>query len=294
MPTFADVMTLLMCFFVLLLSFSELDVRRYKQIASSMSRAFGVQPVLATEPMPMGTSIAARDFAPPAMPPTPISEAWAPQAPSPELQKSEEQRKLELTTRMKKSIEASFRSTQADADQLAAKLSGAIGRGEVEVETRGRTIVLRIREKGSFDSGSAELKATYQHLLHDVRDTLARQPGVITVRGHTDDVPIATARFRSNWDLSSARAVSVAHELLAEGVVDRRRVSIAGYADTRPLVPNDNPEHRARNRRVEIVIDQGFDRQMREDLEVLKANDRSYYDSLQLGEEFGPAPEEVF
>jgi chemotaxis protein MotB len=300
MPTFADVMTLLMCFFVLLLSFAEMDVRRYRQIAGSMAEAFGVQRLTEVDAIPMGTSIIARDFVPAPVQPTPISEPYLPagelkqlQSP-PQPEPPPEPKNVELTEQMKRNVQALIRQTQDDAAALAQQLAGPIGRGEVEVEARGRTIVLRIREKGSFNSGSADLQPVYQGLLHQVRDTVAKQGGALMIRGHTDDVPIATARFRSNWELSSARAVSVAQELLAERVIDPRRISISGHADTRPLVPNDSPEHRARNRRVEIVINQGIDRDTREQLEALKTEDRAYYDSLKLQDEFNLSPDEVF
>jgi chemotaxis protein MotB len=298
MPTFADVMTLLMCFFVLLLSFAEMDVRRYRQIAGAMADAFGVQRVEEAEGAPMGTGIFVRDFAPAPAQPTPISEPWQPRNGPEPLPRPPETvpapRDVELTEQMKANVQALIGRTREDADVLAAQLAPAIGRGEVEVETRGRTIVLRIREKGSFNSGSAELQPAYDALLRQVRDTLAKQGGAVTVRGHTDDVPIATARYRSNWELSAARAVSVADVLLSGGVLDPRRVSVSGHADTRPLVPNDSPEHRARNRRVEIVVDQGIDRATREQLDALKAEDRAYYDSLHLQDEFSLSPDEVF
>ena len=297
MPTFADVMTLLMCFFILLLSFSEMDVRRYKQIAGAMSEAFGVQRIIEAEAVPMGTSIIARDFVPAPVQPTPISEPSQPQSELPDLPQAENTpapKDVELTEQMKANVQAMIRQTQGDADALAAQLAPAIARGEVEVETRGRTIVLRIREKGSFLSGSADLQPVYGTLLGQVRDTLATQHGAILVRGHTDDVPISTARYRSNWELSSARAVSVAQALLQGDEIDPRRVTVSGHADTRPLIPNDSPDSRARNRRVEIVINQGVDAKMREQLEALKTEDRAYYDSLQLQDENSISPDEVF
>ena len=294
MPTYAVVMTVLVCFLVLLLSFTDMDVRRYKLIASAMAQGFDSGRTIEADAVPMGASISAHDFAPGPAAPTPISEPYRQGGAIAELQPPPVPEPPQLTAEMKQKLREFVQHTQNDAAQLAGQLEEAIAQGEVEVETRGRMIVLRILEKGSFDSGSADLKGSYRRLLHQVRDTLARQAGVITVRGHTDDVPIATARFHSNWELSAARAVSVAYELLAEGVIDRRRVSIAAFADTRPLAPNDSDEHRARNRRVEIVIDQGMDRNTREQLEQLRVEDRAYYDSLQLGDDSGRAPGESY
>ena len=288
LPTFADMMTLLMCFFVLLLTFAEMDIKRYEQIAGSMSQAFGVQRRIVAESVPMGTSVIALEFSPGVPRPTPISEPYrqddAPPGLAPDAAADEATPDLELTEQMKRNVEAQIRATQADAAALAEKLTGEIARGEVEIETSGRRIVVRIRERGSFASGSAELKPEYQALMRQFRDVLAAQEGAVEVQGHTDDVPIATARFRSNWELSSARAVSVAEPLLEGGVLDPRRLSVTGFADARPLVANDSADARARNRRVEIVIDQGIDRQLREQLDALKTVDPAYYRSLRLDE----------
>jgi len=288
LPTFADMMTLLMCFFVLLLTFAEMDIKRYEQIAGSMSEAFGVQRRIVAESVPMGTSVIALEFSPGVPRPTPISEPYQqddalPEL-APEVAADEATPDLELTEQMKRNVEAQIRATQADAAALAEKLTAEIARGEVEIETSGRRIVVRIRERGSFASGSAELKPEYQALMRQFRDVLAAQEGAVEVQGHTDDVPIATARFRSNWELSSARAVSVAEPLLEGGVLDPRRLSVTGFADARPLVANDSADARALNRRVEIVIDQGIDRQLREQLDALKTVDPAYYRSLRLDE----------
>ena len=89
--------------------------------------------------------------------------------------------------------------------------------------------------------------------------------GEVTVAGHTDNVPISTKRFRSNWDLSTARAVSVAHELLENAPLDETRFVVIGHADTRPLAPNDTAENRARNRRVDISIVRGGSIEVQDD-----------------------------
>jgi chemotaxis protein MotB len=145
--------------------------------------------------------------------------------------------------------------------------------GEVEVETSGRKIIIRIREKGSFVSGSAELKPAYRDVMHEVQSVLVLKPGSILVQGHTDDIPIKTARFRSNWELSTARAVSVTHELLKGDLIKPSRFEVSGKAETMPLVPNTSDANRIRNRRVEIVIQQGIDGELtQEDKELLKSD----------------------
>ena len=88
---------------------------------------------------------------------------------------------------------------------------------------------------------------------------VARSPGNVIVAGHTDNIPISTARFRSNWELSSARAVTVVHGLLKNPDIDPGRVMIEGHADSRPLMPNDSSANRAINRRVELILERGND-----------------------------------
>ena len=91
-------------------------------------------------------------------------------------------------------------------------------------------------------------------MIEKLRQSLADVEGKIVVAGHTDDVPIKTARFRSNWDLSAARAVSVLHELIRDGGLDPARLIAEGHGEAHPLVPNDTADNRAINRRVELVI----------------------------------------
>ncbi|WP_096085632.1 flagellar motor protein MotB [Agaribacterium haliotis] len=283
MGTFADLMSLLMCFFVLLLSFSEMDAMKFKRLAGSMAQAFGVQNQLNVTDIPKGTSIIAQEFSPGRPDPTPINEIW---------QKTEDITEMSLEVecaeefsieqgedavdggvkvQVKQKLEELLESTRADAYELAGALNEQIAAGQVELETRGRLIIIRIREKGSFISGSAEMAPAYKDVMREVKSVLAMKKGKIEVQGHTDDIPINTARFRSNWELSSSRAVSVAHELMLGGDINERRFQISGYADTLPLVANDSSENRARNRRVEILVKQGLEDELGEgDLKLLK------------------------
>jgi chemotaxis protein MotB len=304
MGTFADLMSLLMCFFVLLLSFSEMDAMKFKRLAGSMAQAFGVQNKLDVKDPPKGTSIIAQDFSPGRPDPTPISEIY---------QHTDDLTELSLEVRdseeydvegdggkdsedigkdkVLEQIEALIKQTQEDAKDLAEALSEQISKGEVEIETRGRQIIIRIREKGSFGSGSASLDSNYLPLLQEVRDVLATKEGSIAIQGHTDDVPINTSRFRSNWELSTSRAVSVAHALFEGGVLNPDRVQVSGFADTRPLADNETFEGRAKNRRVEIMVKQGLgDEQLQQGLKNLKKEDPKLFDTLKLeNKKEGPA-----
>jgi len=127
--------------------------------------------------------------------------------------------------------------------------------GRLQMEQDRKRVIIRIEERGSFQSGSAVMTEDFEEILFRISEVLSQLPGEITVEGHTDDIPISTPRFNSNWDLSAARASSVANALLATGAVEAQRLKVQGYADTRPRASNEWPETRGLNRRVEIVVD---------------------------------------
>ena len=267
LATFADLMSLLMCFFVLLLAFSEMDVQKYKQVAGSMKDAFGVQDQIKMKEIPKGTSIIAQEFSPGRPQPTPLNEVRQSTTEtmnntldvlcSPGRSEQREDAQEQSTDHSAEILERLVAMTQADAVEVASMMKEDIQSGAVEVETRNRRIVIRVKEQGSFPSGSATLRPDFVPIMDKIRDAIKGIEGIYSVEGHTDDLPISTARFRSNWELSSARAVSVAHELMKNGDMDPTKFTVKGFAETKPMVPNDSAENRSRNRRVEIVIEQG-------------------------------------
>lgn len=266
--TFADLMSLLMTFFVLLLSFSEMDVLKFKQLAGSMKEAFGVQRLIKAKEIPKGTSVIAREFSPGKPDPTVLNQVR--QQTTDELQ-----RQLRISERQDETGDAIGDTTKGDArevikvpvppappdtSELKKAFAKEIASGTLDIRTEGQRIVIRIQEKGSFPSGSADLLPAFAPVLARIGKVLKRTPGRVVIAGHTDNVPIHTRRYRSNWELSAARAVTVVHHLAKVAGIGHDRFLIEGHADTKPLVPNDTPEHRARNRRVEIVIIRGDDR----------------------------------
>lgn len=168
----------------------------------------------------------------------------------------------ELLQQMQQEQEENRASAEQDALAMAMALQKEIGQGSVDVETRDGKVIIRVREKGSFESGASELNADFVPIMAKIRDVLLDITGRVAVEGHSDNVPISTAEFQSNWALSSARALSVAEELFADPRIDQSRYQVAGYADTRPLVPNTTADNRAQNRRVEIVIHKGRDQEL--------------------------------
>ena len=119
--------------------------------------------------------------------------------------------------------------------QIAKELRDEIEDGAIEIEALGQQLIIRVREKGAFPSGSAFLQPRFRPVITKVATILVDIPGSITVSGHTDAEPVQSELYRSNWDLSAQRAVSVAHEMIkVQGITDKK-MSIVGYAGTKPL-----------------------------------------------------------
>ena len=217
--TFADLMTLLLVFFVLLYSVSSLDLEKFKKAISSIQVSLGEE-----EP-----SIRLLD----------ITGGVG----SPDKKISLEEitglrpRKQRIMKEINKFIEQK---------KLGEHVNVKIYKGKV---------ITQIMGKALFESGSAEFVSEGKPILDEIIEVIKRFPEYdINIKGHTDDVPISTERFPSNWELSAIRATTVLKYLIQEEV-DPARLTATGYGELLPLVPNDTPENRARNRRVEFVLE---------------------------------------
>ncbi len=241
--TFADLMTLLMCFFVLLLAFSEMDVQKFKQLSGSMKEAFGVQTEVKVKSIPKGTSLIAQEFSPGKPEPTALNQV--------------RQFTIDSNRNTLDALNREIAETREHAKKLRLALRDEIAKGAVAIETDGKKIIIRILENASFDSGKADVKPQFKPVLAKITALLDNAFGEITISGHTDNVPISNDEYSSNWDLSTNRAVRVAHELLGKARINEKRITVTGHADTRPVAPNDTPENRAKNRRVDISIVRG-------------------------------------
>ncbi len=240
LATFADLMSLLMCFFVLLLSFSEMDLQKYKQVAGSMKFAFGVQKKIKADDIPKGTSIIMKEFTPGKPDPSIVKriEQFTP---------DDSDRTVHSPLEKKEELEELINTIEFELfEEIEAEVF------EVLIYEDG--VMLRVREQDAFPSGSAELQSRFLPVLEKLVDILDSSTGRIVVSGHTDDMPISTSIYPSNWVLSSARAASVVHFLSTRELSDPGRIELRAFADTQPIVENTSPENRARNRRVEISI----------------------------------------
>ena len=279
LATFADLMSLLMCFFVLLLSFATVDAVRFKKMAESMKDAFGVQRQIPANEIVMGVSVIKQEWSPSVSEQSVITEIKQEtsnvekqhlkmQDGEDEKKRQEEQEKLQQEIDRQAALKAAEEQLQQELaeqlDDLQSALDDEIEDGLVTLERKESSIIVRIQEKGSFGSGSARLDPEFHEVMTRISKVLAAKPGRITVAGHSDNIPISTGRFRSNWELSSARAVTVLHSMLRNKDIAEDRVVVEGFADTRPMVPNDSPQNRAKNRRVELIITRGIEEEIKD------------------------------
>jgi chemotaxis protein MotB len=222
--SYADFVTLLFAFFVVMYSISSVNETKYKTFSDSLSIAFSHQPqssyttIVPNEKEQLLKALVDKRTA----------------------RLGEQQRKLQ--DRMKNL-----------ADGLKLVMSPLINQRLVNINLTKRGVVIDISASSLFKTGEAVLQPGALDVLRQVSVVLNNEELPIEVEGHTDDVPITTAQFPSNWELSSARASSVVRMMINNGVPEKR-LAVVGLASNQPLAPNDSPENRARNRRVSITI----------------------------------------
>jgi chemotaxis protein MotB len=350
MATFADMATLLMAFFVLILSFAEFNVPKFKQISGSLKNAFGVQKIVPIVEQPKGTTVLSLNFSP--SPAKSVTNEMT--------QQTTETTKPELESQTKTKDSDGSGEKQSDAEDLVKALQEAVARGDIQVETLGENVVVNftpteadqkdlpqllqqtlnaiekakaatgkseqdvlfggiegqlkelaavanaaakstqeqaeakaesnkkaqvaedelkvaLRQEigqglvdvqreddkviitvgagGAFASGSANLTSEAIEIMNRIAEVNAAGKSKIKVSGHTDDVPlIFGSSYRDNWDLAAARSASVVQAFAANGTISEERLEAISYGESRPVEPNDTPDGRAKNRRIEIEI----------------------------------------
>ncbi|HEU0189162.1 MAG TPA: flagellar motor protein MotD [Gallionella sp.] len=224
MISYADFITLLFAFFVVMYSISSVNEEKYKTFGNSLSIAFTKQPITAS------TSVVANQQ-------------------DQTLKALVDMRTVRLGEQQRK-IQERMKNLTSGLSQVMASL---IKQRTVSINQTRRGVVIDISASTLFRTGEATLQPGMLNVLRQVAAVLSKEELPIEVEGHSDDIPIATAQFPSNWELSSARASSVVRMLIDNGV-PAKRLAVVGLASNQPLVPNDSPENRARNRRVTITI----------------------------------------
>ena len=220
--SYADLVTLLLAVFTTLYAASTIDARKLDPIAASFRNAVDPQPVVAS-PTRSGADLYGPRMGKPAIVPP-----------------------VEIVSRLMAFEDLKTRMTH--------ELQDAVREQRLEIAVDGRGLVLSLPEQATFPLGTADVTPAARELITRLADKIVQLPNLIRVEGHTDDVPIRTARYASNWELSTARASAVVALLIGSVGIDPARLSAAGYGEFHPRVPNSSPENRARNRRIDLVV----------------------------------------
>jgi chemotaxis protein MotB len=232
MATMADMFSLLLTFFILLLSFSNMDLVKFRAMAESIQQALGVTSdsavgIFQNSPNPV-------DF---------------------DTQSRNSESDMDLMAQGKEEVRIKEIS---EHERMAAEIGKVVSQmgleDTVSVKATPRGVLMQVQGQVFFAAGEADLKPDAQPFLDEIARIVKASPYNVAIEGHTDDSPIHTARFPSNWELSTSRAISALRYLVDHGHIDPHRLSSAGYADTRPVVPNDTEQHQRQNRRVEFVL----------------------------------------
>jgi chemotaxis protein MotB len=213
--TFSDLMSLLLTFFVLLLSFANMDIQKFQDMLGSIKEAFGVQ-----------VKRKQADYV-----------AFSP---------SKYESKVKLTKEDKQILGMVF--------TIKSLLSETSKTVPLDVSTEDEGVLVRVQSDLMFKKGTAILLPSSKKILDSIIKLLKKNDWMVAIRGHTDDREIKSSKYPSAWELSTARAAAVLRYLLEKGKFNPRRFKAEGYADTLPLVPNISEKNRAKNRRVEFYF----------------------------------------
>ncbi|MFZ5585615.1 MAG: flagellar motor protein MotB [Thermodesulfobacteriota bacterium] len=234
LAVYGDMMSLLLVFFVLMFAISTIDKHKFETVVEAVSQALGGNVRFEREPAPAPSV--------PSLPPDPLAEL-----------RSKARQEADAMSGIQARLQA-----LVEQDNMQRNLA-------VKNEPKG--VVLILQDMAMFDLGSAEIKPEIRPLLVRIGALLKGMPNEIVVEGHTDNLPISTARFASNWELSVMRATNVVHFLLEQARLEPARVAAAGYAYFRPRHDFGSPDN-SKNRRIEIVVQRRYDAEMLKDLSL--------------------------
>lgn len=239
--SYADFITLLFAFFVVLYASSQVDKRKIGRLALSIQVAFQELGVFETSntKIPLSDSEA-----------VPFSQVQV-------VENSEKTSDLEHFVQPMKGVLSPSQSAapmKALQAELEKALAPEIGKHTVAVQASREGIIVSLREIGFYESGSANIRPSSKEAIDRLAAVLRAHTEGLRIEGHSDNQPIHNARFDSNWELSTARAADLVKLLITQYHFDPSRLSASGYAEFHPVSPNNTPEGRARNRRVDVVI----------------------------------------
>ncbi len=229
--SYADFITLLFAFFVVMFASSQADKGRAEAVSESVVKALEGKKMKEALAVLLGGS------------PVNTGQGNAMMRGPGGARKATEEKKEVKTAELAPSLSA-----------LTEELKKEIEAGQIQINLQARGLVVSFNQAALFPPGEDVVSPDAYHALEKIAGALAKIPNPVRLEGHTDSVPINTARFHSNWELSADRSIAVMELLASKFGVGRDRMSIAGYADTAPVASNDTEVGRAKNRRVDIVI----------------------------------------
>ncbi len=230
--SYADFITLLFAFFVVMFATSQTDKVKAQQVSDSVKKALAGEPIAAVMAAILGTG-------PPNKPHVETHNASPPPPPISKPAANEAGQVAELLPSLQ---------------VLSKELADEIRAGRIEIGMTPRGLTISFQQAALFPSGTDAIAPDSYPSLQKIARAMKQIPNPARLEGHTDSLPIHTSRFRSNWDLSAARSIALLEMFTDQFAVPSERLSIAGYADTAPIAANDTEQGRARNRRVDIVI----------------------------------------
>jgi chemotaxis protein MotB len=233
--SYADFITLLFAVFVVLYAMGQTDKKKTEEVIASLQSSFGLASIGA--PAPKINVI----------PSKPISIM-----PSikPEMSVTPAGRSMRAQGRVR-AEEKDFRQIKSSIEAYLVK-QGALNKVSLSISRRG--LIVSLKEAGFFDSGQAQIKPDAYELINTISEVMTQYNNPLRVEGHTDTIPINSAQFPSNWELSTARATNGLKYLVKHFDVDPDKISATGYAEFRPIADNATPEGRSKNRRVDLVM----------------------------------------
>ncbi|MEO7144915.1 MAG: flagellar motor protein MotB [Bryobacteraceae bacterium] len=230
--SYADFITLLFAFFVVMFATSQADKGKAQQVSDSVKQAFDGPKIKSVVAAILGGTVSDKGQGNAMMRgPGGVTK--------PAAEKKNPQQVVELTPSYK---------------LLAAELRKEIESGRIQISMEPRGLVISFKQAALFPSGEDAITPDAMEGIGKVAEAVNKLPNPVRLEGHTDSIPIHTPRFASNWELSAARSIALLELLAGRFGVERERLSIGGYADTAPIESNDTEGGRARNRRVDIVI----------------------------------------
>lgn len=241
MMTFADLMMLLLCFFILLYSVSEINKQKFSEIGQSIQIAFGQNNSLNINLEDKNILFNNLDH---------INLLNTPTNPlKNNLINNEGNKKAEMD-------KEKYQYTSKTNEILQYYMAEETSKNLMQIEQKEGKILISLAMHQAFESGSAQLTPEIRTSLKKLSKYLNGLPGNIIVIGHTDNIPIINSMYPSNWELASARAATVIREFIKENHLEEFRFHLEAYADQKPMVNNDTKENREKNRRIEIWLDQ--------------------------------------